>query len=370
MPLIKSTRECKLESTFRTQQVIGMFDLHAEESQTTSLAAEVPLPNESENWQIGAIIGDSGAGKSTIARAAFGDMALTEPQWNAQQTIIDQLGNQPIEEITRVLTSVGLGSVPGWLAPFHLLSCGEQFRANFARQILSGQPLIVSDEFTSSLDRKLARNICIAIARYLRRSRQPTRLVAVTSHRDILPWLAPDWVLDMNDQSLSWSRLRRAPVHLQVRRCPRSLWPRFAQHHYLSGSLSCAAKCYAVLEQENPVAFCGVISALGHPEIHRITRLVTLPQYQGLGIGSALLNRVAHAEHLEGYRVRITTSHPAMVHSLSKSALWQSKGRRFVTDPPRQIGHCQLRTSQGRLTATFEYTPLSSEKSVTIRYAS
>lgn len=359
MPQIQCKLKCKVRSTFRTEQVTGMFDLPAESAQAPTLTAEVPSPRE--KWQIGAIVGDSGSGKTTIARAAFGQDALKMSGWDNHRAIIDQLGDQPIEKLTRVLTSVGLGSAPTWLRPFHLLSGGEQFRANFARQMLSGRPILVCDEFTSPLDRTLARNICIALARFLRRESQLTRLVVVTSHHDILPWLAPDWTLDMNGSALSWRRLRRPPLRLQVHRCQRSLWPRFARHHYLNGSLSCAAKCYAALESRHPVAFCAVISMLGRPEIHRISHLVTLPEYQGLGIGGTLLSRVAQAEHDEGFRVRITTSHPAMVHFLTQSPLWCDVGRRFVTDPPRQIGTCPLQTSRGRLTATFEFIPSHKE---------
>lgn len=332
-----------------------MFDLPEEAGKNFTLSADVP--SLSERWQIGAIVGDSGAGKTSIARAVFGEEALQSPSWDGRRAVIDQLGDQPIEEIIRVLTSVGLGSAPPWLRPFHLLSVGEQFRAQFARQILSGKPLLVCDEFTSALDRKLARNLCISLARYLRKSHRAMRLVAVTSHRDVLSWLAPDWALDMNDRSLTWRSLRRPPLHLQVRGCSRTLWPRFARHHYLSGSLSCAVKCYAAFEEQIPVAFCAVLSHLGRPEIHRITRLVVLPEYQGLGVGRNLLERVAAAEFSDCYRVRITTSHPAMVQVLSRSPIWRSEGRRFVSDPPRQIGNCPLRTSHGRLTATFEYSP-------------
>lgn len=351
--------ECKLSSevasTFRTEQVRGMFDLPQGAGESHTLSAEIPSVND--DWQIGAIVGDSGAGKTSIARAAYGDEALRTPTWDSRRAIIDQLGDRPIEELTRVLTSVGLGSAPTWLRPFHLLSVGEQFRAQFARQILNGKPLLVCDEFTNSLDRKLARNLCISAARYLRRESQASRLVAVTSHRDVLPWLAPDWVLDMNDPSLSWRSLPRPWIHLQVRGCSRALWPRFARHHYLSGSLSCAVKCYAAYEEQVPIAFCAVLSHLGRPDIHRITRLVVLPEYQGLGVGRNLLERVAAAEFADGYRVRITTSHPAMAQYLSRSLTWRSEGRRFVSDPPRQIGNCPLKTSRGRLTATFEYAP-------------
>jgi GNAT superfamily N-acetyltransferase len=355
MAKVNCTLTCQVEATFRTHQIQGMFDLPIEHAQSESFAVDLPGPNE--EWTIGVIVGPSGSGKTTLARAAYGDQALAEPTWNPDRAIIDQLGDQPIEQITRVLTSVGLGSAPSWLRPYHVLSGGEQFRCQLARKILSGDSLVVCDEFTSPLDRVVARNLCIAVSRFIRRAHGDARLVVVSSHCDILRWLTPDWTLDMATRSLRWRRLRRPPLRFAVHRCPRSLWDRFARHHYLSGSLSCAAKCYAAVENENPIAFCGVISMFGRPDIHRISRLVTLPAYQGLGIGSRLLERVAQAERGEGYRVHITTSHPALVHFLAHSTCWRNLGRRFVVDPPRQVGICPLRTSRGRFTASFEYLP-------------
>lgn len=355
MRRVESAQSCEVEPTFRLHQLLGMFDLPSERSRTHSVSAMVP--DLEDAWRIGAIVGPSGSGKTTIAREAFGQETFLDPKWNPRRAIIDQLGDWPIDSLSRMLTSIGLGSVPMWLRPFHALSCGEQFRCGLVRALLNDAPLIVCDEFTNSLDRTLARNVCLSAARMLRRGDRVKRLVAVTSHRDVLRWLAPDWTLDMGDSSLHWRRLRRPKLSFAVHRCHRSLWSRFARHHYLSGELSCAAKCFAAFEKGQPIAFCAVISMLGRPEIHRVTRLVTLPDFQGLGIGGRLLDRVAQAECEEGFRVRITTSHPALVRILDRAPNWRSFGRRFVADPPRQIGHCPLRTSRGRMTATFEYLP-------------
>lgn len=364
MPSIHCIRECEIEETFRVHQVMGMLDVPLATAKTESFSIDVP--GIDEDWRIGAIIGPSGSGKTTVARVAFGSKALRTPKWSPSRAMIDHLGDRPIEEIMRVLTSVGLGSAPSWLRPYHVLSCGEQFRAQMARRLLSEEPVTVCDEFTSPLDRTLARNLSIAISRHLRREGCSSRFIAIASHIDVLPWLAPDWTLDMSTQSLQWRRLRRPPLHFAVRRCHRSLWSRFAKHHYLSGSLACAAKCYAALEQNEPIAFCAVISMLGRPEIHRITRLVTLPNYQGLGIGGKLLDLVARAERDEGYRVHITTSHPGLASFLDHSRHWRSRGRRLVTDAPRQVGNCLLQTSRGRLTATFEFTPQPPSLAVTL----
>ena len=59
--------------------------------------------------------------------------------------------------VISALSAVGLGSVPSWLRPFSVLSNGEQFRAGLARLLLSDEKAVVLDEFTSVIDRQLAR---------------------------------------------------------------------------------------------------------------------------------------------------------------------------------------------------------------------
>ncbi len=100
--------------------------------------------------------------------------------------------------------ALGFSSPPAWLRPFHLLSNGEQFRVTLARALAEMPELAVVDEFTSVVDRTVARIGSGAISRAVRRSGR--RLVAVTCHYDVLPWLEPDWVLDMADGSSSVRR--------------------------------------------------------------------------------------------------------------------------------------------------------------------
>ena len=64
---------------------------------------------------------------------------------------------QTLYAVTSALSAVGLGSVPSWLRPFSVLSNGEQFRAGLARLLLSDEKAVVLDEFTSVIDRQVAR---------------------------------------------------------------------------------------------------------------------------------------------------------------------------------------------------------------------
>lgn len=92
--------------------------------------------------------------------------------------------------------SVGFGSVPSWLKPYSVLSNGEKVRADLARAMLE-KDFIVFDEFTSVVDRQVAKVASIAIHKAIKRLEK--KFIAISCHYDILEWLEPDWVFDTNE---------------------------------------------------------------------------------------------------------------------------------------------------------------------------
>src|SRR5205823_12095242 len=96
-------------------------------------------------------------------------------------------------------------------------------------------------------------------------------------------------------------RPRKPRLYLKLDRVPQSLWARFAPHHYLAGGLAASATCYAAFWNKEPLAFCAVVAALGWPGMKRIQRLVTLPEFQGLGVGGVVLDKVAAMESGRGF---------------------------------------------------------------------
>ena len=70
MPLAEVNVTCPVYDSFRVQQVAGMFDVSLAEKLSETFHAEIP--DVSEAWQIGLVVGPSGSGKSTIAREIFG----------------------------------------------------------------------------------------------------------------------------------------------------------------------------------------------------------------------------------------------------------------------------------------------------------
>ncbi len=364
--------ECPVHDSFRVRQVAGMFDLPL--AAKSSARFSVELPEMDGDWQIGAIVGPSGSGKSSVARAAFGDALYRGHAWPEGKAVIDCLGERPTKEITQMLTAVGFSSPPSWVKPYAVLSNGEKFRCDLARALLCGGPLVVFDEFTSVVDRTVAQIGSAAVARAVRRHvgaslrdasaslgetrpRAALRFVAVTCHYDVLPWLEPDWVLDMATGTLDRRRLRRPSISLEVFRCGREAWRLFAAHHYLSGRLNRAVRCYLATWRDEPVAFCALLAALGRRGVWRISRIVVLPDYQGIGIGSRFIETIGELYRDSGLRTTITTSHPAMIGYLRRSAAWRVSevgkgGNTWGTFARRK----NIRsTSHGRTVVSAEY---------------
>ena len=204
--------------------------------------------------------------------------------------------------------------------------------------------LVCFDEFTSVVDRNAAQIGSAAVAKAARNGFIPCRFVAVTCHYDVEAWLEPDWTLDMATGSVARRRLRRPPIRLAIVRAKRDAWRLFARHHYLSGSICAMAECFLGLWNDMPVSFCGLTGVYGKKGQKRVTRLVTLPDYQGVGIGGAMLRGVAALERDCGFVTRVTTSHPAMIAHLKGNPDWSvtavaKQGRAIRRTFKKWVGH-------------------------------
>ncbi len=150
------------------------------------------LPLETFEWQIGVIIGKSGSGKSSIAKQLFSDAYIRGFEYTNKCVLDDFPEELETSEITRMLCNVGFASPPDWLKSYDCLSQGEKMRVDIARALSLGKSLIVFDEFTSVVDREIAKVSAFAISKAVRRSKK--KFIAVTCHYDVVDWLDPDWV--------------------------------------------------------------------------------------------------------------------------------------------------------------------------------
>ena len=354
MARIEAVVECPVYDSFRVRQVAGMFDVPLAARAVERFAVEVP--ELGERWRIGVIVGPSGSGKTTVARKRFGPLDGAAEPWPQDRAVIDCIGELPTKAIVGLLTAVGLGSPPAWIKPYHVLSGGERFRCDLARTLARAESgLAVFDEFTSVVDRTAARIGSAALARALRRGQVGCRFVAVTCHYDVLEWLGPDWVIDMAAGTFQRGCLPRPPIGLAVCRAHRRLWPAFARHHYLSGGLGAAVRCFAALWEERAVGFCATTTVIGRRGRWRICRLVVQPDYQGIGIGMRLAEAVAAVHREEGHRIGITAGHPAVVAHCRRSPHWRTRDVRKVSRRGRPGFLQQYRSSLGRAVVSFEF---------------
>jgi GNAT superfamily N-acetyltransferase len=348
---MRITVETLILDTPRVQQVRGLFDLPGVKS--SRLAWDVHLPLEEKPWHIGLIVGPSGYGKTTVARHLFPDQMARHPVAHAPgSSILDAFpAGMPIKDIVALLSAVGFASPPAWLRPFSVLSTGQQFRVTLALLLASNDNRIVFDEYTSVVDRTVAQIGSAAVAKAIRQRGQ--QFVAVTCHEDVEAWLQPDWVYRPAENCFAWRRLRRRPpLALDIIRCAASAWPLFAPHHYLSGALAPSAVCFLATWREQPVAFSAWLPFVGAgPRARREHRTVTLPDYQGVGIGNALSDFVASLWAGLGYRALSTTTHPAMIRARLRSPNWHMhRAPSFASYRPDRLRHATT-----RLTAGFRY---------------
>jgi len=150
------------------------------------------LPIEGHNWQIGVIVGRSGSGKTSIAKQLFPEAYIRGFDYSHGCVLDDFPEELETGEITKALCSVGFASPPDWLKSYDCLSQGEKMRVDIARALCLEKPLIVFDEFTSVVDREIAKVSAYAINKAIRHSKK--KLIAVTCHYDVVDWLEPDWV--------------------------------------------------------------------------------------------------------------------------------------------------------------------------------
>lgn len=182
-------KNSEINKTFRVSKIMGQFDLKPEHS-NEHFVGTIELPSQ---WQIGAIVGPSGTGKTTIAKNLFDDKFIKN-NYNEKSVIDDMPKQCSIEEISKMFYAVGFGSVPSWLKPYDVLSNGEKMRVDLANAMLKDD-FCVFDEFTSVVDRNVAETMCIAINKFLSKH-QEKKFVAISCHYDILEWLQPDWYFD------------------------------------------------------------------------------------------------------------------------------------------------------------------------------
>jgi GNAT superfamily N-acetyltransferase len=309
---------CKVEIDATARELATAFDFAFDGTQTFTPPA---MPDTPEDFGLGLIVGPSGSGKSTLL-ARFGQEAAVE--WNPAKAVASHFASA--QEAREKLGAVGLNSIPAMLRPHHVLSTGEKFRADLARRLGHGA---VIDEFTSVVDRNVAKSCANALRRYVAGG-QLRRIVLATCHYDVAEWLEPDWIFDTNTGRMAGrGAVRRPAIHLELLPCKTAAWSAFSQHHYLDADINGSARCWLAVWEGAVVGFASCIAFPSGNWANgwRGHRTVVLPDYQGLGIGTRISDAVGEIILSEGGRYFSKTSNHRMGEYRNSSALWRATSK-------------------------------------------
>ena len=269
------------------------------------------------------IVGTSGSGKSTILR---GLGAFRVPTVDPDATVIENFSGP--ERGEALLLASGLRTIPAWFRPARTLSNGEYHRFEMARSLDQGITTI--DEFTSVVDRDTAKSLAYSMRRYFDSQSEQSVLYIASCHRDIIEWLDPDWVYDTDlcalENRRALCRLGRPELTLTIRSTGPHYWDMFKKYHYLDTNMSRSGHYYVGLIGDKPVAFHAVLHSTNR-DIHsywRGHRTVVLPEFQGMGIGTAFSDAIAEFYVSQGLRYFSKTAHPSFGEHRQKSPLWRA----------------------------------------------
>lgn len=131
--------------------------------------------------------------------------------------------------------------------------------------------------------------------------------------------------------------------------------------------MSKAAQCYVFLWNEKPVAFVGILPfpGVGDSKTRRISRIVVLPDFQGLGLGKKIVNYISSLYYKEGHQMYIRTMNPALGIALDKDLNWtqtaghlkipqdDTSGRKIIKRPSYSFKYTGFKSSDSSNIITF-----------------
>jgi len=309
----------KIKNDKYTDYIYESFDVQNKEE--SNVIIEANLEHLPKDWNIGVVYGGSGSGKTTILKKYF-KKEMDKSCFDNSKSLISNFDWLELKEAAFLLSAMGLSSVPTWLRPFNTLSNGEQYRANLAYIVGSAKndEVILIDEYTSVVDRDVAKAMSNALQKYIRRTKK--KIVLASCHFDIMEWLQPDWIYSPQKGRLEIApSLRQPKIELSIFRCRYETWHLFKQHHYLTQELNLAAKCYVVTFNDKPICFVAILPMPSGniQDAFRVSRLVVLPDFQGLGIGLNVLNYIGSLYAKDNKKLYIKTANPSLFKGMEKN---------------------------------------------------
>lgn len=308
-----------------TEYVYSNFDIQNRDETSVSIPLNMGSAKDFK-WNIGVIIGGSGSGKTTILKT-LGNVRSVN--FSHDKPLISNFDWMEPSEASLVLTSMGLSSVPTWLRPFHTLSNGEQYRATLAYLVSSAScgDVILVDEYTSVVDRDVAKAMSFALQKYIRR--EGKRIILASCHYDILEWLMPDWIYSPSKgvvERCDYLRLGRPQIELRISRVEAEAWNMFKKHHYLTSEVNKSCKFLLFEWNMKPVGIVAIINQprKGCPNGFALSRTVVLPDFQGMGLGVKISELACAIVKDMGGLCFTKTVNPALGIYRNNSSKWRA----------------------------------------------
>jgi GNAT superfamily N-acetyltransferase len=154
---------------------------------------------------------------------------------------------------------------------------------------------------------------------------------------------------------------QRRSARAWMRIASRLAWDTFSRFYYLTAALQTNARCFVLFVDDNPAAFAALLHR-PHPIAHDIwgiSRGVTLPDFQGMGLIFALMDRLAAALKALGKRCHGYPAHPAFIRSWNRSPMWQ-----MIKKP----GFRALDINKFRRSTLRQKTPIGSRPCAVMNY--
>lgn len=345
--------QSEVSQSFRCQMAANSLDIDTEKKSLHEFSVTADLNSD---FNVGLIVGASGSGKTTLAKQIFGDDCF-KIDMDVSKPIIDQLPKElSYDQCAEILSGIGLTSVPCWIRPVYTLSNGQRARAEAALAMVKSDSQVIIDEWTSVVDRTVAKVMSHCVQKFARRNQK--KIILLSCHYDVIEWLNPDWIIDCNKQSYLDRRLlppeergRREQLQFQVRQTDSSTWRYFSRYHYLSETpLGGRVHHFGLFKDSDQIGTNCLANYVPwtdktKPMIVHVSRTVIHPDYAGMGLGIKLDNAVSRYGKYElGYRVLAKFSSIPFYKMMVKDSNWR------LIKVDRQIG----KTRHGKMGRTLK----------------
>ena len=220
------------------------------------------------------------------------------------------------------------------------------------------------------LDINTAKSLSNSIRRYVDKS-GIKNIVLASCRSDIVEWLRPDWIYNSDSGELTVGRLERRPrIDIEIYPASVQIWERFKTHHYLNAGINKGSRCWIALWDGKLVGFYATLAqpSGNMSNAWRGTRMVVLPEFQGLGISTAISEEVAKIHLESGKRFFAKTASDLLGIHRGNSKNWRptsknkKKRKDYLGGNDNKYSKSHKEKHANRVTYSHEYIEVNQDQ--------